>query len=61
MAANNRAVAVIAAFIVGYWSIAFLLKWLGEHSLKIFVLYRLGLGALVIGLTAAGAISTTVH
>lgn len=51
----------IAAFIVGYWSIAFLLKWLGEHSLKIFVFYRFGLGALVIGLTAAGAISTTAH
>jgi undecaprenyl-diphosphatase len=50
--------AVIAAFIVGYWSIAFLLKWLGEHSLKIFVLYRFALGALVIALAATGAIST---
>lgn len=50
-------VSTIAAFIVGYWSIAFLLKWLGEHSLKIFVLYRFALGALVIALTAAGAIS----
>lgn len=51
--------AVIASFIVGYWSIAFLLKWLGEHSLKIFVLYRFALGALIIGLTAAGAIATS--
>jgi undecaprenyl-diphosphatase len=50
-------VSTIAAFVVGYWSIAFLLRWLGEHSLKIFVLYRIVLGALVIGLTAAGAIS----
>lgn len=48
----------IAAFIVGYWSIAFLLKWLGEHSLKIFVLYRLVLGVLIISLTASGLIST---
>ncbi|MFT4048927.1 MAG: undecaprenyl-diphosphate phosphatase [Solirubrobacterales bacterium] len=52
-------VSTIAAFIVGYWSIAFLLKWLGEHSLKIFVLYRFALGALVIVLAAAGAITSS--
>jgi undecaprenyl-diphosphatase len=50
-------VSTLAAFVVGYWSIAFLLKWLGEHTMKIFVAYRLVLGVLVIGLTAAGAIS----
>ena len=50
--------ATIAAFIVGYWSIAFLLKWLGEHSLKIFVLYRFALGLLVLALAASGAISS---
>lgn len=50
-------VATIAAFIVGYWSIAFLLKWLGEHSMAIFVVYRVVVGILVIALTAAGAIS----
>lgn len=48
----------IAAFIVGYWSIAFLLNWLGEHTMKIFVAYRLVLGALVLILVASGAIST---
>jgi undecaprenyl-diphosphatase len=47
----------IAAFVVGYWSIAFLLKWLGEHTMKIFVLYRLILGALVLILAASGLIS----
>lgn len=50
-------VATLAAFVVGYWSIAFLLRWLGEHSLKIFVVYRFVLGALVIALAAGGAIS----
>lgn len=50
-------VATVASFIVGYWSIAFLLKWLGEHSLRPFVLYRLGFGLLVIVLAASGAIS----
>ncbi|MGH2907615.1 MAG: undecaprenyl-diphosphate phosphatase [Solirubrobacterales bacterium] len=50
-------VATVAAFITGYWSIAFLLRWLGEHSMAIFVAYRLVLGVLVIGLTAGGLIS----
>lgn len=47
----------LAAFVVGYWSIAFLLKWLGEHTMKIFVFYRLILGALVLILAASGLIS----
>jgi undecaprenyl-diphosphatase len=51
------AIATILAFIVGYASIAFLLRWLVRHNLAIFVVYRLGLGALVIALTAAGTIS----
>ena len=48
---------IVAAFVVGYLSIAFLLRWLARHSLAIFVAYRVGLGALVIALTAAGTIS----
>jgi undecaprenyl-diphosphatase len=50
-------IATIVSFIVGYWSIAFLLRWLTNHTMAIFVGYRLVLGALVIGLTASGAIS----
>lgn len=50
-------VATIVSFIVGYWSIAFLLKWLTNHSMAIFVGYRIVLGLIVIGLTASGAIS----
>jgi undecaprenyl-diphosphatase len=51
------ALATLAAFVVGYASIAWLLKWLASHSTMVFVVYRVALGALVIGLTAAGAIS----
>ncbi len=51
------AIATVAAFIVGYISIAFLLKWLANHSLMIFVVYRVILGALVLVLTATGTIS----
>jgi undecaprenyl-diphosphatase len=50
-------VATLFAFIVGYWSIAFLLRYLARHSLGVFVGYRVALGALVLVLTAAGAVS----
>ena len=47
----------IFAFIVGYASIAFLLRWVANNSLAIFVWYRVALGTLVIVLAAAGTIS----
>lgn len=50
-------IATVFAFIVGYVSIAFLLKWLASHTMLIFVIYRVVLGAVVIALTAAGTIS----
>ena len=50
-------VATLFAFAVGYWSISFLLRWVARHSLGVFVAYRIFLGVLVLGLTAAGAIS----
>jgi undecaprenyl-diphosphatase len=51
------AIATVLAFIVGYATIAFLLKWLTSHSTLIFVIYRVALGALVLVLTASGAIA----
>jgi undecaprenyl-diphosphatase len=51
------AIATLLAFVVGYASIAFLLRWLVSHSTGIFVAYRVALGALVLVLTATGAIS----
>jgi undecaprenyl-diphosphatase len=50
-------VATLAAFVVGYAAIAWLLRWLVSHSLTVFVVYRVALGALVLVLTASGAIS----
>jgi undecaprenyl-diphosphatase len=50
-------VSTVIAFVVGYWSIAFLLRYVSRHNLSVFVLYRIGLGVLVLALTAAGAIS----
>jgi len=49
--------ATLLAFIVGYASIAWLLRWLVAHSTAVFVGYRVVLGALVLALTAAAAIS----
>ena len=50
-------IATLVAFVTGYASIAWLLRYLGTHSLRIFVIYRIALGTLVLVLTAAGAIS----
>jgi undecaprenyl-diphosphatase len=50
-------IATLLAFAVGYWSIAFLLRWLARHGLGVFVGYRVALGAVVLALVAAGAIS----
>lgn len=50
-------IATLFAFIFGYASIAFLLRWLTSHSMMIFVVYRIGLGAATIALAASGVIS----
>jgi len=49
-------IATLLAFVVGYASIAFLLRWLAHHSTAIFVAYRVVLGTLVLVLTGAGVI-----
>jgi undecaprenyl-diphosphatase len=49
-------VATVLAFVSGYLSIAFLLRWLTSHSMDIFVIYRVVLGTLVLALVGAGAI-----
>ena len=45
------------AFVVGYASIAFLLRFLTTHSTRVFVLYRVVVGALVLVLATTGTIS----
>jgi undecaprenyl-diphosphatase len=50
------AIATLMAFVVGYASIAWLLRYLTRHSTLVFVVYRVALGVLVLALTAAGAI-----
>ena len=50
-------VATLLAFVVGYASIAWMLRYLVRHSTAVFVAYRVALGALVLVLTATSAIS----
>jgi undecaprenyl-diphosphatase len=54
--AGELAIATLLAFVVGYGSIAFLLRYLERHSTAVFVAYRVGLGAVVLTLVSAGAI-----
>jgi undecaprenyl-diphosphatase len=56
-AAVPTAIATLCAFIVGYASIAFLLRYLTSHSTIVFVVYRVALGALVLVLVSAGVIA----
>jgi undecaprenyl-diphosphatase len=54
--AGNLALATVLAFITGYAAIAWMLRYLTSHSTIVFVVYRVGLGALVLVLVGAGAI-----
>jgi len=49
-------IATLVAFVVGYASIALLLRYLVRHTMLLFVVYRVVLGVVVIALTAGGAI-----
>ena len=53
-------VATAIAFVVGYAAIAWLLRYLAHHSVRLFVVYRVLLGSLVLILVAAGAIPPTL-
>ena len=50
-------VATVLAFVVGYASIAFLLRFLASHSTIVFIVYRVALGVLVLALTATRVIA----
>ena len=55
--AGATAVATLLAFVVGYASIAFLLRYLTTHSTMVFVVYRVVLGTVVLILASNGTIS----
>jgi undecaprenyl-diphosphatase len=52
-------VGVVVAFIVGYASIAWLLRFVSRNTFTVFILYRVGLGLLLAGLILTGVIPAT--
>jgi undecaprenyl-diphosphatase len=52
-------VATLIAFIAGYASVAWLLRFVSNHSLNWFVGYRIVLGLILMGLLAGGVVSAT--
>ena len=51
------AISTVIAFVVGYAAIAWLLRYISSHTLTVFVVYRIALGALVLILAGSGVIS----
>ena len=49
--------ATLLAFVSGYVSIAFLLRFLTTHTTAVFVAYRVALGVAVLVLAGTGAIA----
>ena len=52
-------VATVVSFFVAYASIAWLLRYVANHNFTAFILYRIGLGLLIIVLLATDTISAT--
>jgi undecaprenyl-diphosphatase len=55
--AVNLAAATIVSGVVGYWSIGFLLRLLRTRTTLPFIVYRLALGALLLGLLSGGVLN----
>jgi len=51
--------ATAIAFVIGYAVIAWLLRYVASHTFTVFVIYRLALAALLVGLLATGTIAAT--
>lgn len=55
----STAIAIAVAFVVAYATIAWLLRYVAGHNFGIFIVYRIALGILVLGLVATGVTSAT--
>jgi undecaprenyl-diphosphatase len=52
-------VGLVVSFVVGYASIAWLLRYVARHDFSLFIVYRVILGVLVLGAVATGITSAT--
>ena len=51
--------ATVISFVVGYFAVKWLLTYIARHTYSVFIVYRIVLGALVLGLVGFGVISAT--
>ncbi len=52
-------VATLTSFVVAYGVVAWLLRYIARHNYSVFIVYRVALGLLVLGLVASGAVAAT--
>ena len=52
-------VATVVSFVVGYFSVAWLLRFVARHTFMLFIVYRIGLGLLLLLLLGSGLVSAT--
>jgi undecaprenyl-diphosphatase len=52
-------VATMVSFAVAFLAVSWLLRYIARHTYSIFIVYRVGLGALVLALVASGAVAPT--
>ena len=50
-------VATLVSFVVAFFAVTWLLRYIAGHTYSIFIVYRIGLGALVLALVASGAVA----
>ena len=54
---GNTLIATVVSFVVGYFSIAWLLKFVSNNNFSLFIWYRIGLGVVIVGLLATGTLT----
>lgn len=52
-------IATVVSFVVGYISIAWLLKFISQNDFTLFVWYRITVGCLIIGLITSGVVAAS--
>ena len=52
-------VATVVSFVVAYFSVAWLLRFVARHTFLLFIAYRIGLGLALLALLASGVVSAT--
>ena len=51
--------ATAVSFVAAYVAISWLLRYIASHNYSVFIVYRVGLGVLVLALVASGAVAAT--